>query len=61
MPGASEPEVLPDEHPLYKEQTEGIDDLRVREIAMAMYHPLAARWDGVITPELLFGGMMNVD
>jgi hypothetical protein len=50
-------EVLPTEHPLYKEQTEGITDGRIREIAMAMYHPLAARWDGVITPELMFGAM----
>ncbi|MCO4745164.1 MAG: DUF2199 domain-containing protein [Proteobacteria bacterium] len=50
-------EVLPTEHPLYKEQTEGITDGRIREIAMAMYHPLAARWDGVVTPEMLFGSM----
>lgn len=52
-------EVLPTDHPLYTEQTQGISDGRIREIAMAMYHPLAARWDGVVTPELLFGAMRD--
>lgn len=46
-------EVVECEHPLYAEQRDGITDGRIREIAMAMYHPMAARWDGVITPEML--------
>ena len=43
-------EVLASEHPLYREQSEGISEGRLREIAMAMYHPNVARGSGLITP-----------